>query len=126
VFHLIPTPGAATPQVFSGATYTTTIPTALNDNSLSALLLADNVAVTGTLTATTSPPGTLFGVLFSLFPFLLMIPGRAWPAPTSPDSLREHVVRPVPQVWTGALPVAQGRPSRRSSSSCSVTRPPAA
>ena len=108
VFLLIPTPGAATPQVFSytafasevttnkvatvavtdtgavsgtligGATYTTTIPTALNDNSLSALLLAHKVAVTGTLTATTSSLGTLLGVLFSLFPFLLMIGVCLW------------------------------------------------
>ncbi len=70
--------GAVTGTLVGGTSYTSHIPTALNDNALSPLLLAHKVAVTGTITNTSSLLGSVLGLLFSLLPFLLMIAVFLW------------------------------------------------
>jgi cell division protease FtsH len=56
--------GAVTGTLSGGAAYTSQIPTALNDTSLSALLLGHKVTVTGTSPNTTSLLSYLFPVLW--------------------------------------------------------------
>jgi cell division protease FtsH len=60
--------GSVTGTLVGGAAYTSRIPAALNDNSLSPLLLAHKVEVVGTTANNTS----VLGLLFSLLPFLLI------------------------------------------------------
>ena len=59
--------GAVSGTLTGGAHYVSTIPTALNDNSLSSLLLAHKVQITGTLASATSVLGTLLSLLPLLF-----------------------------------------------------------
>ena len=66
--------GAVTGKLHGGGAYTSQIPTALNNSSLSALLLSHKVAVTGTSSGTTS----LLGVLLSFLPFLVVIAIFIW------------------------------------------------
>jgi cell division protease FtsH len=66
--------GAVSGKLVSGVAYTSQIPTALSDNSLSSLLLAHRVTVTGTDPSTTS----VFGVILSFLPFLLIIGFYVW------------------------------------------------
>ena len=66
--------GAVTGKLHGGGAYTSQIPTALNNSSLSALLLSHKVAVTGTSSGTTS----LLGVLLSFLPFLFVIAIFIW------------------------------------------------
>jgi cell division protease FtsH len=56
--------GAVTGTLRGGTAYTSQIPTALNDSSLSALLLGHKVAVTGTSPSTTSVLSYLFPLLW--------------------------------------------------------------
>jgi cell division protease FtsH len=56
--------GAVTGTLSGGTAYTSQIPTALNDSSLSALLLGHKVAVTGTSPSTTSVLSYLFPLLW--------------------------------------------------------------
>jgi cell division protease FtsH len=60
--------GSVSGTLVGGATYSTTVPTALNDPGLSALLLAHKVDVVGTV-ASTNP---VLGVIASLLPFLFI------------------------------------------------------
>ena len=66
--------GSVTGTLASGAAYTSSIPTALNDNTLAALLLAHKVEVTGTTGGTTS----VLGLIFSWLPFVLLIGWFVW------------------------------------------------
>ena len=59
--------GAVSGTLTGGAHYVSTIPTALNDNSLSSLLLAHKVQITGTLANGTSVLGSLLSFLPLLF-----------------------------------------------------------
>ncbi len=60
--------GSVSGELVGGALYTSRIPAALNDNSLSPLLLAHKVEVVGTTASNTS----LLGLLFSWLPFLVI------------------------------------------------------
>ena len=60
--------GSVNGTLVGGAAYTSRIPAALNDNSLSPLLLAHKVEVVGTTASNTS----VLGVLLSWLPFLLI------------------------------------------------------
>lgn len=66
--------GAVSGKLKSGVAYTSQIPTALNDTSLSTLLLSHKVAVTGTNPGTTS----LLSVFFSFLPLLAIIGVFIW------------------------------------------------
>ena len=66
--------GAVSGKLVGGVAYTSQIPTALSDNSLSSLLLAHKVTVTGTNPSTTS----VFGVILSFLPFLFIIGFYVW------------------------------------------------
>jgi len=61
--------GSVTGKLHSGATYRSQIPTALNDNALSALLLGHKVQVRGT----TSGGSSALSVLLSLLPLLFIV-----------------------------------------------------
>ncbi|HUZ20306.1 MAG TPA: ATP-dependent zinc metalloprotease FtsH [Acidimicrobiales bacterium] len=66
--------GQVTGTLTSGVSYTSQIPTALNNNTLSTLLLAHKVQVTGTATGGT----TLGGVLLSFLPLLFFVGFFVW------------------------------------------------
>jgi cell division protease FtsH len=66
--------GAVNGKLTSGAAYTARIPTALNDNTLSPLLLEHNVQVTGTNPSTTS----VLSVVLSLLPLVFIIAVFVW------------------------------------------------
>ncbi len=66
--------GSVSGKLHSGAAYTSQIPTALNNSSLSALLLGHKVAVTGTSPSTTS----LLSLLLPLLWLLLIIGVFVW------------------------------------------------
>ncbi len=66
--------GAVTGTLHGGAHYTSQIPTALNDTSLSPLLRAHKVQVTGTVPSTSS----LLGVLGFLLPLVLIVGVFVW------------------------------------------------
>jgi cell division protease FtsH len=66
--------GAVSGKLVSGVAYTSQIPTALSDNSLSSLLQSHKVAVTGTIASTSS----IVGLIFSFLPFLLLIGFYVW------------------------------------------------
>jgi cell division protease FtsH len=66
--------GLVTGKLDNGVAYTSQIPTALNDNALSPLLLTHNVQVTGTNSSSYSA-ATL---LFSLWPLLLLVGVLVW------------------------------------------------
>ncbi len=66
--------GSVTGTLRGGAAYTSQIPTALNDTSLSPLLRAHKVQVTGTIPSTNS----LLGVLDFLLPLVLIIGVFVW------------------------------------------------
>jgi cell division protease FtsH len=70
----IATTGAVRGKLTSGIGYTSRIPTALNDSSLSPVLLAHKVQVTGTSSSTTSLPN----VLLSLLPLLAIVVVYMW------------------------------------------------
>ncbi len=66
--------GTVTGTLRNGMAYTSQIPTALNDNALSALLVEHKVQVTGT-----APGGTsVLGVFLSLLPLLLIVGTFVW------------------------------------------------
>ena len=66
--------GSVSGKLRGGSAYTSQIPTALNNSSLSALLLSHKVAVTGTSVSTTS----LLDVLLEFLPFLFIIAVFIW------------------------------------------------
>ncbi len=66
--------GAVSGTLVGGAKYTSQIPTALNDTTLSPLLLAHKVTVTGTNPSTTS----LLSVLLSLLPLIVIVGIFIW------------------------------------------------
>jgi cell division protease FtsH len=66
--------GAVSGTLHTGVAYTSQIPTALNDTTLSGLLLVHKVQVTGTNPSTTS----LLSVLISLLPVLLLVGAFVW------------------------------------------------
>jgi cell division protease FtsH len=66
--------GAVSGTLHTGVAYTSQIPTALNNNTLSGFLLAHKVQVTGTNPSTTS----LLSVLISLLPLLLLVGAFVW------------------------------------------------
>jgi cell division protease FtsH len=66
--------GAVSGTLKSGVAYTSQIPTALNDTSLSPLLLAHRIQVTGTNPSTTS----LLSVALSLLPLLVIVGVFIW------------------------------------------------
>ncbi len=66
--------GLVTGKLDSGAAYSSQIPTALTDNTLSPLLLRHGVQVTGT----TSGSYSVASLIFSLWPFLLIIGIFVW------------------------------------------------
>jgi cell division protease FtsH len=66
--------GAVSGKLVSGVAYTSQIPTALSDTSLSSLLQDHKVAVTGTVASTTS----ILGLIFSFLPLLLIIGFYVW------------------------------------------------
>ncbi len=66
--------GVVSGKLISGAAYTSQLPTALNDTSLSALLLEHRVQVKGTIDSGTS----VLGVLASLLPILFLVGVFVW------------------------------------------------
>jgi cell division protease FtsH len=66
--------GAVSGTLVGGSPYVTTIPTALNDNTLPTLLNAHKVQVTGTIPAT----GSVLGTVMSFLPILLLIGVYVW------------------------------------------------
>jgi cell division protease FtsH len=66
--------GLVTGKLDNGVAYTSQIPTALNDNALSPLLLKHKVQVTGASSSTFS----VAAVLFSLWPLLLLVGLFVW------------------------------------------------
>jgi len=66
--------GQVTGKLDNGVAYTSQIPTALNSNTLSPLLLAHNVKVTGTSSSSFS----VAAVIFSLWPLLLLVGVFIW------------------------------------------------
>ncbi len=70
----ITTAGAITGKLTSGAAYSSRVPTALNDQTLSPLLLAHKVQVAGTNPSTTS----IFSIVLSLLPIILLIGIFVW------------------------------------------------
>jgi len=66
--------GVVSGKLVSGAAYTSQLPTALNDTSLSALLLAHRVQVRGTIDGGTS----VLGVVVSLLPILFLVGVFVW------------------------------------------------
>ena len=66
--------GLVTGKLDNGVAYTSQIPTALNDNALSPLLLKHKVQVTGASSSTFS----VAAVLFSLWPLLLLVGLFIW------------------------------------------------
>jgi cell division protease FtsH len=68
--------GSVTGKLVTGVAYTSRIPTALNDTSLSPLLLAHKVVVTGTNPSTTS----VLIVLLDLLPVFLIVGYLIWMA----------------------------------------------
>jgi cell division protease FtsH len=66
--------GSVSGTLVGGAAYSSRIPTALNDNTLTPLLLAHKVEITGTAPSTTS----VFSVIMSILPFLLIIGIFIW------------------------------------------------
>ena len=66
--------GVVSGKLSSGAAYTSQLPTALNDTSLSALLLEHRVQVKGTIDSGTS----VLGVLASLLPILFLVGVFVW------------------------------------------------
>jgi cell division protease FtsH len=66
--------GLVTGKLDNGAAYSSQIPTALTDNTLSPLLLKHGVQVTGTATGGYS----VASLIFSLWPFLLLIGVFVW------------------------------------------------
>ncbi|MFI5064459.1 MAG: ATP-dependent metallopeptidase FtsH/Yme1/Tma family protein, partial [Streptosporangiales bacterium] len=66
--------GLVTGKLDNGAAYSSQIPTALTDNTLSPLLLKHGVQVTGT----TSGSYSVASLIFSLWPFLLLIGIFIW------------------------------------------------
>ena len=66
--------GSVTGTLHGGAHYTSQIPTALNDTSLSPLLRAHKVQVTGTIPSTSS----VLSVLSFLLPFVLIVGVFIW------------------------------------------------
>ena len=66
--------GVVTGKLDNGVAYTSQIPTALNDNTLSPLLLEHKVQVTGTSSSTNS----VASLLFSLWPLLLLVGVFIW------------------------------------------------
>jgi cell division protease FtsH len=65
--------GSVTGTLHGGATYTSQIPVALDNDTLSPLLLAHKVQVTGT-----NPSTSVLDLLFSLLPFLLIVGIFVW------------------------------------------------
>ena len=66
--------GVVSGKLSSGVAYTSQLPTALNDTSLSALLLEHRVQVKGTIASGTS----VLGVLLSLLPILFLVGVFVW------------------------------------------------
>ncbi|HET9731501.1 MAG TPA: ATP-dependent zinc metalloprotease FtsH [Acidimicrobiales bacterium] len=66
--------GSVTGKLKDGAAYTSRIPTALNDSSLSPLLVAHKVQVTGTNSSTTSA----LSIIVSLLPLLFFVGVFVW------------------------------------------------
>ena len=66
--------GSVDGTLVGGGTYTTNLPTALGDSSLSELLLTHRVDVTGKIQSTSS----VLGVIFSYLPFLVLIGAYLW------------------------------------------------
>ena len=66
--------GLVTGKLDNGVAYTSQIPTALNDNALSPLLLTHGVQVTGTSSSSYS----VASLLFSLWPLLLLVGVFVW------------------------------------------------
>ena len=66
--------GLVTGKLDNGVAYTSQIPTALNDNALSPLLLTHSVQVTGT----NSSPYSVASLLFALWPLLLLVGVFVW------------------------------------------------
>ena len=66
--------GSVTGKLHSGAAYTSQIPTALDDNTLSSFLLAHRVQVTGTSPSSFS----LSSILFTFLPLLLIVGLFIW------------------------------------------------
>ena len=66
--------GLVTGKLDNGVAYTSQIPTALNDNALSPLLLTHSVQVTGTNSSSYS----VASLLFSLLPLLLLVGVFVW------------------------------------------------
>jgi cell division protease FtsH len=65
--------GYVTGKLTSGVAYTSQIPTALNDNGLSQLLLAHKVATTGVTSST-----SWLGVFFTFLPLLMIVGFYVW------------------------------------------------
>jgi ATP-dependent Zn protease len=66
--------GLVTGKLDNGVAYTSQIPTALNDNAISPLLLTHRVQVTGTSSSSSS----VASLLFSLWPLLLLVGVFVW------------------------------------------------
>ena len=75
--------GAVTGKLVGGSAYTSQIPVALNDNSLSALLLGHKVQVTGT-SSSTNP---IYGLLGWIIPLLVIVGLFIWFARRSSKQL---------------------------------------
>src|SRR3984957_11220052 len=67
--------GAVSGKLLDGKAYTSQIPTALNDNSLSALLLGHRVQVTGTIPSTSSALGI---IVDWILPLLILVGLFVW------------------------------------------------
>jgi hypothetical protein len=77
--------GSVSGKLHDGSAYTSQIPTALNDNALSALLLGHKVQVTGISPSTTSVLGVLLEWLLPLLIFVASSSGLTAVAAGSSD-----------------------------------------
>ena len=78
--------GLVTGKLDNGVAYTSQIPTALNDNALSPLLLKHKVQVTGASSSTFS----VAALLFSLWPLLLLVGAVHLVRPPRPQADRRN------------------------------------